>query len=83
MKGIFSHFIEIIIGLLNVSILFKGLDEAFKTETSWLSDEGSEILNNPEDKSIVEDAINKLNKGETATESVTLSTGRTINIRIG
>lgn len=69
------------IGLLNISFLFKGLNDAFGTDASWISKEGENILNNPEDKRKVEEAVSELKKGN-AIEPVQLSDGRIINIRI-
>lgn len=83
MKAAIISFISAM-GLFNISLLFKGLNDVFKTDTSWISDEASEILGNPKDKEEIEKAVSELKKSENSqSQSVTLSDGRTINIRIG
>lgn len=69
-----SHF-------FNYSIIFKGLTDAFGTESSWISDEANEILKNPEDSKKLEDAVDRLKKGEKV-EPLELSNGKTINVGI-
>ena len=82
MKASIMHIINAI-GILNISLLFKGFNDAFKTDSSWISDEGIEILNNPEDREKVEEAIKKLKENKDHDfEKVELSSGKTINIRI-
>lgn len=83
MKATIISFISAM-GLFNISLLFKGLNDVFKTDTSWISDEANKILGNPKDKEEIEKAVSELKKSENSeSQSVTLSDGRTINIRIG
>lgn len=82
MKTSIINFVSAI-GILNISILFKGLSDAFGTDSSWISQEGGEILNNPLDKEEVEKAISDLKKGNPGeSKEVKLSNGKVINIRI-
>ncbi|MGP1500307.1 MAG: hypothetical protein ACTTJM_00780 [Bergeyella cardium] len=80
MKSNIIHIVNAL-GLLNFSILFKGLNDVFGTDSSWISKEGNDILNNPEDKKKVENAVSELKKGNFV-EPIKLSNGKTINIRI-
>lgn len=78
-----NHLINILstLSLFNISIIFKGLNDAFNTDSSWISEEANEILKNPEDLKKLEDAVEKLKRGETI-EPLQLSSGKTINIGI-
>jgi hypothetical protein len=64
-------------------LLFKGFYKAFDTDNYWISEEGERILNNPEDRIKVEEAVWKLKENKMKkSEEVELSSGKKINIRI-
>lgn len=69
------------LSLFNFSVVFRGLNDAFNTESSWISEEANEIMKNPEDRKKVEDAIEDLKQGKDV-EPLELSNGKVINIGI-
>lgn len=75
------NIIKIMTQILNVSILLGSIRSAFATDSSLISREGREILNNVDDRKKVEEAVERLKKGE-GSGKVVLSNGKKITVRI-
>lgn len=82
MKTSINSVIEIL--GLNLGFWEKVFYDTFKTDTALISSEGKEILNNDEDREIIEKAVENMKKKKSNfSVEVELSNNRKIKISIG